>query len=520
MARGRRSLSAFWRYKGMGVFQMEGGLEKKDEGLVNHRKRYKLKKEIGYGSSAAVYCAEDVESGACMAIKIIDLTKYNTKNMPSLWNEIKVMKECQHSNLLPVCDSFVSEEELWIIMPYYSHGSVYDIIRYGFCNGFANKYVIASIMLPVLRGLDYLHRKGYIHRDVKAANILLDKNGHVCLGDFGVSYCLEQIEGEKPNLRKTFVGTPSWMAPEVMEMVRGYTSKADIWSFGITLVELMLGKTPYTDLRPMHVVSLVLSKPKTVDEMNIPKIHGNAFRDLVGLCLQRDPEKRPSAEELLHHSFFRHAKDPSYLIEKIISVVPPSIDRIDLSLSAGAGKSRTLLERLSPVSSEEDDSRSHSERALVQKGRFHLIEESEEHIDIHRKEYETETRRGRFEIIANDKAEGLEGEIDPNESQDCMSAAETRVESPRPENAAVELRELETRLEGTILRKIEKKMHRKQKKDAKKKDALPENGGAWISAQKEKIRQILLLSEIQTKSLLELLNVLAEKERELEEAKN
>jgi serine/threonine-protein kinase OSR1/STK39 len=141
-----------------------------------------------------------------------------------------------------------------MVMPYVAAGSVLNIMRYAFPDGLEEP-VIATIARDVLRGLAYVHAAGGIHRDVKAGNILVDTSGRVMLADFGVAATMERSGswGSALAARSTFVGTPCWMAPEVMEQAAGYDCLADIWSFGITLLELAHGHAPFARYPPMKV---------------------------------------------------------------------------------------------------------------------------------------------------------------------------------------------------------------------------------------------------------------------------
>ncbi|CAL9087366.1 unnamed protein product [Musa acuminata var. zebrina] len=285
---------------------------------------YQLFEVVGQGVSASVYRALCAPLDEVVAIKIVDFER-NNSDLSNIYREAQTMILIDHPNVLKAHCSFVNDHTLWVVMPYMEGGSCLHIMKSVFPNGFEEP-MIATVLREVLKGLEYLHNHGHIHRDVKAGNILVDARGSVKLGDFGVSACLFD-SGDRQRSRNTFVGTPCWMAPEVMEQLHGYDFKADIWSFGITALELAHGHAPFSKYPPIKVLLMTLQNAPPGLDYERDRKFSRSFRDMIAMCLVKDPSKRPSAHKLLKQPFFKQARSQDYIVRKILDGLPTLGDR-------------------------------------------------------------------------------------------------------------------------------------------------------------------------------------------------
>lgn len=286
---------------------------------------YKLLEEVGYGASATVYRAIYLPFNEVVAVKCLDLDRCNS-NLDDIRREAQTMSLIDHPNVIRAYCSFVVDHNLWVVMPFMAEGSCLHLMKIAYPDGFEES-AIGSILKETLKALEYLHRQGHIHRDVKAGNILLDSNGVVKLADFGVSACMFDT-GDRQRSRNTFVGTPCWMAPEVLQPGSGYDSKADIWSFGITALELAHGHAPFSKYPPMKVLLMTIQNAPPGLDYDRDKRFSKSFKEMVAMCLVKDQTKRPTAEKLLKHSFFKHAKPPELSVKKLFADLPPLWNRV------------------------------------------------------------------------------------------------------------------------------------------------------------------------------------------------
>ena len=258
---------------------------------------FKILEKAGQGASGSVYLAKDKKlGGRQVAIKQIDMSKQSRKEL--IVNEILVMKDSQHKNIVNFVEAYLrGNNDLWVVMEYMEGGSLTDVIDH---NDVITEPQIARICLETTKGLEHLHSKNFIHRDIKSDNVLMDAHGNVKITDFG--FCAK-LATEKAK-RVTMVGTPYWMAPEVVRQ-KEYDAKVDIWSLGIMAIEMIEGEPPYLNEEPLKALYLIASNGTPT--LKHPERLSDELMDFLSVCLCVEVKYRATASELLTHRFFRKA---------------------------------------------------------------------------------------------------------------------------------------------------------------------------------------------------------------------
>lgn len=262
--------------------------------------RYHDLVKIGQGASGGVYTAHDDITKQCVAIKQMELEKQPKKEL--IINEILVMKGSKHGNIVNFIESYLLKKDLWVVMEYMEGGSLTDIVTHSIMT----EGQMGAVCRETLKGLRFLHSKGIIHRDIKSDNVLLSLNGDIKLTDFG--FCA-QIK-DHASKRNTMVGTPYWMAPEIVKK-KSYGPKVDLWSLGIMTIEMIEGEPPYLNETPLRALFLITTngKPELKDWNSLSP----ALQEFLNACLEVNPEKRANSVQLLNSAFILQAPDNTAL---------------------------------------------------------------------------------------------------------------------------------------------------------------------------------------------------------------
>ncbi|GJZ55487.1 serine/threonine-protein kinase dst1, partial [Tanacetum coccineum] len=281
------------------------------------------------GSYGSVYKARDLKTSEMVAIKVISLSE-GEEGYEEIRGEIEMLQQCSHPNVVRYLGSYQGEEYLWIVMEYCGGGSVADLMNV--TDEPLEECQIAYICKEALKGLSYLHSIFKVHRDIKGGNILLTEQGEVKLGDFGVAAQLTRTMSK----RNTFIGTPHWMAPEVIQESR-YDGKVDVWALGVSAIEMAEGLPPRSNVHPMRVLFMISIEPAPMLEDK--EKWSLVFHDFIAKCLTKDPRIRPTASELLKHKFIEKCKSGA-------SAMVPKLEKAKINRAAMALEAEHVSETI------------------------------------------------------------------------------------------------------------------------------------------------------------------------------
>ncbi|CAD8195459.1 unnamed protein product [Paramecium pentaurelia] len=289
-----------------------------NETQINPENYYRLECVIGEGSYGQVYKGIQLDNGKVVAIKIVP----SSGEIESLKREIQILRDCRCDNIVKYFGSYHSNGQLWLIMEYCQGGSVIEMIK-ALQNPLPEE-IIATILYQTLKGIDYMHSHKKIHRDIKCGNILIDHLGNIKLADFGVSTQLVHTMADTD----TVIGSPFWMSPEILVKSR-YSKKTDIWSLGITAIEMAEGEPPYAHIHPIRAMFAIKNNPP--NSLTDQSKWSREFNQFVKRCLILDPKERPSTKDLLQDPFFQKYCRSREYIQQFIQKYKKQIESYKIS---------------------------------------------------------------------------------------------------------------------------------------------------------------------------------------------
>uniref|UniRef100_A0A672PEK3 non-specific serine/threonine protein kinase n=1 Tax=Sinocyclocheilus grahami TaxID=75366 RepID=A0A672PEK3_SINGR len=318
--------------------------------------------ELGDGAFGKVYKTQNQTTGVLAAVKVIEVR--SEEQLDDYITEIDILASCRHTNIISLLDAIFFEGWLWILIEYCPGGALDDIML-ELERGLTEQQ-ISEVCCQSLQALSYLHQHHIIHRDLKAGNILLTMDGQVKLADFGVSAKNDNTIQK----RSTFIGTPYWMAPEVIMCETSkdnpYTTKADIWSLGITLIEAAEMEPPHHSLNPMRVLLKITKSPPPT--LSNPRQWSSHFQDFLRRTLQKNPESRWGAQQLMAHPFSYAGRDGRALKELIAEAKAEVTEVIEAELNTSFSASFHLQSLLDLDCSAKEMIAAESEQTVPQPG--------------------------------------------------------------------------------------------------------------------------------------------------------